>query len=108
MDCATNRRLEERRRRGDARRASGYDTVRFAGGYLVAEERGNIGEDRRSRFRRIERSGPLEMNNFKQHELGFPGGHANRQLRRGIYLVPSVLTVANMLCGFYAVMATLK
>ena len=30
------------------------------------------------------------------------------RLRRGIYLLPSSLTVANMLCGFYAVMSTLK
>jgi len=48
------------------------------------------------------------MNNFEQHELGFPGRRPNLKLRRGIYLLPSSLTVANMLCGFYAVMATLK
>lgn len=48
------------------------------------------------------------MNNFEQHELGFPGRKPNLKLRRGIYLLPSSLTVANMLCGFYAVMATLK
>jgi len=49
------------------------------------------------------------MSNFEQHELGFPGFRpGNRRLRRGVYLLPSFLTVANMLCGFYAVMATLK
>ena len=49
------------------------------------------------------------MNNFNQHELGFPGSRrANLRLRRGIYLLPSLLTVANMVCGFYAVMSTLK
>ncbi len=49
------------------------------------------------------------MNNFEQHELGFPGSRrANLRLRRGIYLLPSLLTVANMVCGFYAVMSTLK
>ena len=49
------------------------------------------------------------MNEYEQHELGFPGARrANLRLRRGIYLLPSSLTVANMLCGFYAVMATLK
>ncbi len=32
----------------------------------------------------------------------------NHRLRRGIYLVPSFLTAANMLCGFYAVLATLS
>jgi CDP-diacylglycerol--serine O-phosphatidyltransferase len=49
------------------------------------------------------------MNNSEQHELGFPGSRrANHRLRRGIYLLPSSLTVANMLCGFYAVMSTLK
>jgi len=28
------------------------------------------------------------------------------RLRRGIYLLPSALTVANLLCGYYAVLAT--
>jgi CDP-diacylglycerol---serine O-phosphatidyltransferase len=49
------------------------------------------------------------MSNFEQHELGFPGARAaNLRLRRGIYILPSLLTVANMVCGFYAVMSTLK
>jgi CDP-diacylglycerol--serine O-phosphatidyltransferase len=49
------------------------------------------------------------MSDFEQHELGFPGTRRpNLKLRRGIYLLPSSMTVANMLCGFYAVMATLK
>jgi CDP-diacylglycerol---serine O-phosphatidyltransferase len=49
------------------------------------------------------------MSDFEQHELGFPGTRrANLRLRRGIYLIPSFLTVANLLCGFYAIMSTLK
>jgi len=49
------------------------------------------------------------MSEFEQQELGFPGSRrANLKLRRGIYILPSLMTVANMLCGFYAVMATLK
>jgi CDP-diacylglycerol---serine O-phosphatidyltransferase len=49
------------------------------------------------------------MNTFEQHELGFPGSPKNNlKFRRGIYLLPSSMTVANMLCGFYAVMSTLK
>ncbi|HVA93805.1 MAG TPA: CDP-diacylglycerol--serine O-phosphatidyltransferase [Candidatus Dormibacteraeota bacterium] len=49
------------------------------------------------------------MNTFEQHELGFPGSRkANLKFRRGIYLLPSSMTVANMLCGFYAIMSTLK
>jgi CDP-diacylglycerol--serine O-phosphatidyltransferase len=49
------------------------------------------------------------MSDFEQHELGFPGTRrASTKLRRGIYLLPALMTVANMLCGFYAVMATLK
>src|SRR6202158_3198875 len=51
----------------------------------------------------------MAMSNFEQHELGFPGARgANQRLRRGIYLLPSLMTVANMVCGFYAVMSTLK
>jgi len=49
------------------------------------------------------------MTNFEQRELGFPGSRpGNHRLRRGIYVLPSFLTVANMLCGFYAVMSTLR
>jgi CDP-diacylglycerol---serine O-phosphatidyltransferase len=49
------------------------------------------------------------MSDFEQHELGFPGTRrTSLKLRRGIYLLPSLMTVANMLCGFYAVMATVK
>ena len=49
------------------------------------------------------------MSTFEQQELGFPGARkGNTRLRRGIYLLPSFMTVANMLCGFFAVMSTLK
>ena len=46
------------------------------------------------------------MNEHPQQDLFVgPSGH---RLRRGIYLLPSAFTVANLLCGFYAVLATLK
>jgi CDP-diacylglycerol--serine O-phosphatidyltransferase len=49
------------------------------------------------------------MSDFEQQELGFPRSRRpNLRLRRGIYLLPSSMTVANMLCGFYALMSTLK
>jgi CDP-diacylglycerol--serine O-phosphatidyltransferase len=49
------------------------------------------------------------MNTFEQQELGFPGSRrAGNRLRRGIYLIPSFLTAANLLCGFYAIMSTFK
>jgi len=31
----------------------------------------------------------------------------NPRLRRGIFLLPSLFTVANLLCGYYAVIASL-
>ncbi|MGH9692249.1 MAG: CDP-diacylglycerol--serine O-phosphatidyltransferase [Candidatus Acidiferrales bacterium] len=31
----------------------------------------------------------------------------NHRLRRGVYILPSFLTVANLLCGYYAILATL-
>lgn len=37
-----------------------------------------------------------------------PNPFANHRLRRGIYLLPSLCTVANLVCGYYAIMATLK
>src|SRR5258707_3531002 len=51
----------------------------------------------------------MAMSDSTQHELGFPGSRrGNLHFRRGIYLLPSLMTVANMVCGFYAVMSTLK
>jgi len=48
------------------------------------------------------------MREFDQHELGLEGFRTrNHRLRRGIYLLPSILTVLNLLCGYYAVLAAL-
>jgi len=45
----------------------------------------------------------------EQHEIPFEGrGFKNHKLRRrGIFLIPSLFTVANLLCGYYAVVAAL-
>ena len=42
-----------------------------------------------------------------QQEFGFVEPR-NHRLRRGVYLLPSAFTVGNLLCGFYAVLATVK
>ncbi|HUI75105.1 MAG TPA: CDP-diacylglycerol--serine O-phosphatidyltransferase [Candidatus Acidoferrum sp.] len=43
-----------------------------------------------------------------QQEIPFEGRrHGKRRLRRGIYLLPALLTSANLLCGYYAVVAAL-
>ncbi|HXY25269.1 MAG TPA: phosphatidylcholine/phosphatidylserine synthase [Candidatus Acidoferrum sp.] len=49
------------------------------------------------------------MNGPEQHEIPFEGrGFKNQRLRRrGIFLIPSLFTVANLLCGYYAVVASL-
>jgi len=49
------------------------------------------------------------MNGPEQHEIPFEGrGFKNHKLRRrGIFLIPSLFTVANLLCGYYAVVASL-
>ncbi|MBI3668462.1 MAG: CDP-diacylglycerol--serine O-phosphatidyltransferase [Acidobacteria bacterium] len=50
------------------------------------------------------------MSDADQYQLPVNRGPKprNQRLRRGIYLLPGMLTVANMLCGYYAVLATLK
>lgn len=42
-----------------------------------------------------------------QHDFGFTG-QKNDHRRRGVYLLPGAFTVGNLLCGFYAVLATLQ
>ncbi len=60
-----------------------------------------------------------DMSDDMQHELELPGpvldarsdsrtDARSSKRRRGIYLLPSALTVANLLCGFYAILGTLK
>jgi len=44
----------------------------------------------------------------EQHEIPFQGRRIrNHRLRRGIFLIPSLFTSANLLCGYYAVIAAL-
>src|SRR5580692_3422510 len=48
------------------------------------------------------------MNEFEQHEMPFIEKRTKRaRLRRGIFLIPSLFTVANLLCGYYASIAAL-
>ena len=50
------------------------------------------------------------MNGFEQNEQGAAAGRdlRNRRLRRGVYLLPGFFTVANLLCGYYAILKTLS
>jgi CDP-diacylglycerol--serine O-phosphatidyltransferase len=50
-----------------------------------------------------------ESKSPEQQEMGFPerrGG--NHRRRRGIYILPSIFTVGNLLCGYYAILAILN
>jgi len=49
-----------------------------------------------------------EMGDYEQQNLPLAQEKKkNRRLRRGIYLLPSLFTVANLLCGYYASIAAL-
>ena len=48
------------------------------------------------------------MPELEQQEIPFQGKvFRSRRLRRGIFLLPSLFTVGNLLCGYYAVVASL-
>ena len=48
------------------------------------------------------------MDEIEQHEIPFEGKrHRNPKRRRGIFLLPAMMTSANLLCGYYAVVASL-
>jgi CDP-diacylglycerol---serine O-phosphatidyltransferase len=49
------------------------------------------------------------MAEIDQHEIPFEGRRSRTQarLRRGIFLLPSLFTVGNLLCGYYACVASL-
>jgi CDP-diacylglycerol--serine O-phosphatidyltransferase len=50
------------------------------------------------------------MADFEQHEIPLEGRRSRTQarLRRGIFLLPSLFTVGNLLCGYYASVASLR
>jgi CDP-diacylglycerol---serine O-phosphatidyltransferase len=52
----------------------------------------------------------MEFNNLDPigQEEGTRRPFRNHRLRRGVYILPSVFTVANLLCGYYAILATLE
>lgn len=48
------------------------------------------------------------MGDIEQHEIPFAGRRfRNLKRRRGIFLLPAMMTSANLLCGYYAVVASL-
>src|SRR5215467_8808483 len=48
------------------------------------------------------------MTDFEQQEIPFKERRLrSTRLRRGIFLLPSMFTVANLLCGYYAIVASL-
>src|SRR6202045_1541318 len=48
------------------------------------------------------------MPEFEHNEISFQGRRIrNPKLRRGIFLLPAMFTSANLLCGYYAVLASL-
>jgi len=48
------------------------------------------------------------MDAIEQQSIAFPGEKRRaRRFRRGIFLIPSLFTVANLLCGYYASIAAL-
>ncbi|MGB9402480.1 MAG: phosphatidylcholine/phosphatidylserine synthase [Candidatus Acidiferrales bacterium] len=49
----------------------------------------------------------MEINGVESYEHESPAA-ARRPARRGAYLLPGVFTVANMLCGYYAILATFE
>jgi len=49
-----------------------------------------------------------DMSEAEQHDFGFPEPPNQRLRRRGVYMLPGLFTVGNLLCGFYAILATLK
>ncbi len=49
------------------------------------------------------------MAEYEQQEISFTGKlHKDPKRRRGIFLLPSLFTGANLLCGYYASIAALS
>src|ERR1700730_17863457 len=74
-----------------------------------AQNRRNLAPNKKFPWKKIspqQRSGP-DMAEFEQQEIPFKERRLrSTKLRRGIFLLPSMFTVANLLCGYYAVVAS--
>src|SRR6202167_4395704 len=101
--------LETRGRTRRARRARRNDSVRVARGHLAAHgsaggrQKGADGQGRRKHPGEMEFNHLDPIGNEEEPRRIF----RNHRLRRGIYILPSMFTVANLLCGYYAILATL-
>src|ERR1700730_5924092 len=73
-----------------------------------AQNRRNLAPNKKFPWKKIspqQRRGP-DMAEFEQQEIPFKERRLrSTKLRRGIFLLPSMFTVANLLCGYYAVVA---
>src|SRR5262249_11113074 len=129
--------LEEAGRRCATRRTDRAGALWFASGPVGSARRGNSGEGRGSREGRFKRAGTLACGSRRETRGGPIGASQGREfdrrgqakflmsdleqldqasrmprirnpkLRRGIFLLPSLFTVGNLLCGYYASVATL-
>src|SRR5260370_28063604 len=136
-DRAAGSVLEEGRRKGGSRRAHWAGTIRLPGGCVGPERSGDLGASGGERERGVQRARPvarktqagqigcieygadgrksshdgeaiITMGEPEQHEIPFRERRIkNARLRRGIFILPSLFTVANLLCGYYAVVASL-
>jgi len=55
----------------------------------------------------MELNGINPMEQEQEQDEVLPRALRNSRLRRGVYIIPSAFTVANMLCGYFAILATL-
>ena len=100
--------LEIGRRPGGHGRADRADSVWFTDGCVAAGRRGDFGAAGRACGGGREYPGTVAMSEDQQNPVSRIAEPRNHRLRRGIYLLPSALTVGNLLCGFYAILATVK
>src|SRR5580704_5804594 len=102
--------LEVQRRNSGPGRTRGHDSIWLARGCLAAgDDAGGCALRAECKGRR-KYPGEMEFNGIDPigQEVERRRAFRNHRLRRGIYLLPSALTVANMLCGYYAVLATVE
>src|SRR5580704_9026196 len=101
--------LEATGRERGAWRSRGHDSFRLASGCLAAAGSGSGGAARAKSERRRKYSREMEFNGLDPigNEESPRGRFRKDRLRRGIYILPSIFTVANLLCGYYAILASL-
>src|SRR5213596_406367 len=100
--------LEERRLRHGTRRADRAHPLRLQG-RRAAPERGHAACKSRGKSQRRQLDlGKVLMNELPDDSIDLTSPPRRRRLGRSVFILPSIFTVGNIFCGYFAIISTMR